>query len=336
MNMSFNHRLGNAIDAIHVGPDCAIGAMSLAWGKNVGVYRPTAILTDQAARAIAGADGERLARLRRMMQRRFDKKRRVRAKRYADYLLDVRAGKQPGGNPPITLYCKESLITSPTGEIMIPLNAQIVPIDGETQLEARFINADREPDTANDLVPFVIWHGISIERASQIFYDLNHYATPVSPREAAPTNVSGAVTRSVLEGVRLAGVSQEAINRVSTSLRKKTHITTFDRLLAAAAGFIHPKEAITHGGIGRVMSALNKPDAVIPEDATSELIARLLRMAVADASIASAPDGVWAAVGARSSNHPVTAQEFANALGAYQTGKPRTLSAYNAIKAVRA
>jgi DNA sulfur modification protein DndB len=68
------------------------------------------------------------------------------------------------------------------GKIQVPWDAQLVAIDGETQLAARFYAANIRQETKNDFVPVMICHGRSIQWARQVFHDLNLLA--VKPNTA--------------------------------------------------------------------------------------------------------------------------------------------------------
>src|SRR5207249_4653528 len=60
-----------------------------------------------------------------------------------------------------------------TALAQIPYGAQVVAIDGETQLAARFVAADINSMTKQEMVPVILCHGQTIDWARQVFHDLN-------------------------------------------------------------------------------------------------------------------------------------------------------------------
>lgn len=119
---------------------------------------------------------ETFFRLRSEVQRLFDGAKRNNVEKYAHYIVGIRAGND-GMTPPIILFSESSLADAEqddgTGFLQIPWDVQLVAIDGETQLAARFEAANINPDTKDDFVPVIICHGRTIEWARQVFHDLN-------------------------------------------------------------------------------------------------------------------------------------------------------------------
>ena len=80
-------------------------------------------------------------------------------------------------SPCIILFAEQELPDAEqedgTGFIQIPWDVQLVAIDGETQLAARFEAANINPETKDEFIPVTICHGRSIEWARQVFHDLN-------------------------------------------------------------------------------------------------------------------------------------------------------------------
>ena len=310
--------VGNPVYGIPVNGNRALVNATLTVAKNFGIIRPSTLENETATRKEAGSDGVALARLRRRVQRGFLAKRKQRAIAYADYLLAIASGARHGGTPPINLYCSEPLIEQ-DGMLHVPFNADVFAIDGETQLEARFYNAERSPESAEEEIPFVIWFGITPEHAAQIVHDFNTYANPISEKEMAARNSEGALTQSVKASIEMSGVSTSAINLTGHSLRKKAFAMSFDQLLAAACGVVSPKEALQHGGLGRVLAQYNVHGASIDADKVAKAVTQITKIAEANPKVArKTPIPVWAALGATASKgRAITLNDFTKANAAY-------------------
>ena len=119
---------------------------------------------------------EDLHRIRLEVQRLFEGAKAKNVMPYTAYIVALHEG-QDGMAPPIILYSKEKLPAVGGNDgaefVQIPWDAQLVAIDGETQLAARFDSANLKPETKNDFVAVVICHDRPIEWARQVFYDLN-------------------------------------------------------------------------------------------------------------------------------------------------------------------
>lgn len=93
---------------------------------------------------------------------------------------------QDGMAPPIILFTQRALPVEEEaagpGRIQVPYGVQLVAIDGETQLAARFEAANIKQETTEDFVPVLICHGQSLQWARQVFHDLNLLA--VKPNAA--------------------------------------------------------------------------------------------------------------------------------------------------------
>jgi hypothetical protein len=310
--------VGNPVYGIAVNGNRALVSATLAVAKNFGIMRPSILESDSASRKEAGSEGVALARLRRQVQRDFRSKRKHRATAYADYLQNVASGERQGGAPPINLYSSLPLIEE-DGVLHIPFDADVFAIDGETQLEARFINAERNPESLNEDIPFIIWFGITPPHAAQIVHDFNTYANPISEKEMAARNSEGALTQAVRAGLEMSGVQSGAINFTGHSLRKKAYAMSFDQLLAVACGVIAPKEALQHGGIGRVLTQANAFGADIDTTKVAKVVSQVAKVAETNSAISrKTPISVWAALGAHASKgKAVAVTDFTKATNAY-------------------
>lgn len=115
---------------------------------------------------------EGLYELRKDVQRLFEGAKRANVESYAKYIVAVSEKKISGMTPPVILYSPAALSMEETA-ILIPWDAQIAAIDGETQLAARYQAANIKPETKNDFIPVLICHGRPKEWARQVFHDLN-------------------------------------------------------------------------------------------------------------------------------------------------------------------
>ncbi len=86
---------------------------------------------------------EGLYELRKDVQRLFEGAKRANVESYAKYIVAVGEMKISGMTPPIILYSPAPLSMDDTA-ILIPWDAQIAAIDGETQLAARYEKARHE------------------------------------------------------------------------------------------------------------------------------------------------------------------------------------------------
>ena len=126
--------------------------------------------------ATTNPDLAALKRIRGEVQRMFQGAKARNVASYAAYLEKTFLG-EPGMAPPITLYSAQPLRTEEDEHgrayLQIPFDAQIIAIDGETQLAARFQARQNNPVTAQDWVAVLICHGQGFDWARQVFYDLN-------------------------------------------------------------------------------------------------------------------------------------------------------------------
>src|SRR5260370_17353001 len=128
---------------------------------------------------------ENVRRIRMEVQRLFEGAKEKTVEPYAQYIVNVNGGAD-GMAPTIILFTEKELNVcddpAGPGSIQIPWDIQLVAIDGETQLAARFEAQNIMEETKNDFVPIVICHGRTIQWARQVFHDLNLLA--VKPNAA--------------------------------------------------------------------------------------------------------------------------------------------------------
>ena len=198
--------------------------------KHAGLSRPSV--------KVRAADDEKYSELRATMNRRFDKARCLRAEGYAKYIRDTEVLRvREGGTPAITLWCDESIEELGEGQLMISYSANLIAVDGETQLEARHIIAESHPDFMNQPVAVTIYAGMSQKFGQQILADYNSYAVPVNAGTAANFNHASVMGRA-LEGVKAHnGWPDNSIKIVGSPKPKKTQFASALQIRAFIAGF---------------------------------------------------------------------------------------------------
>jgi hypothetical protein len=137
--------------------------------------------TEKEKMRVGNTHLEALYELRKDVQRLFEGAKRANVEPYAKYIVGIHEKHLDGMTPAIILYSAMPLEMDDQA-ILIPWDAQIVAIDGETQLAGRFEAANINPDTKNDFVAVLICHGKDKEWARQVFHDLNLLA--VKPNAA--------------------------------------------------------------------------------------------------------------------------------------------------------
>jgi hypothetical protein len=132
--------------------------------------------TEDLEQVSASTDLESLRKMRTEVQRLFEGAKAKNVEPYANYIVAVNAG-QDGMTPPIILFTESELPIyekeDGTAFLQIPYGAQVVAIDGETQLAARFQAGKINSSTKTEFVPVLVCHGRNIAWARQVFHDLN-------------------------------------------------------------------------------------------------------------------------------------------------------------------
>ncbi len=208
------------------------GVTTLAQIEAYGLHRPTEI--DKSARGMSKTKQES-HELHNVINRTFVKARLTNAESYSGYIEAVEVHGRPGGTPAITLFNSESLQET-EGGIVIPYGQVLVAIDGETQTEARFMLADRLPETRNNIIAVTLYHGISVEQARQILHDYNTKGLAWSETKAARFNHTGQLSQAVEKVIEISGVSKDRINYRGATSTKKTVVSN-QQILTALAGY---------------------------------------------------------------------------------------------------
>lgn len=195
------------------------------------------------------------------VQRLFEGAKKKNVPAYADYISMVQQG-QPGLTPSIILWSKELLefeeSDAGTAILQVPFDAQLIAIDGETQLAARFEAARMNPATKADKIAVMFCHGRPAEWARQAFHDVNTYG--VRPNAALAIGMDArdpltAVARELEIGIPFfAG----RVNAARRQLGKRDkEVVTITALRGACVTFAEGISGVKYGA---------KPVYVKPED----------------------------------------------------------------------
>lgn len=185
------------------------------------------------------------------VQRVFDGAKRRNVPDYARYIDGVHRG-EPGLTPPIILWSREPLATEEKGTgaalLQIPYDAQVVAIDGETQLAARFEAARLNPATKGDRIAVMICHGRSANWARQAFHDVNTFG--IRPNSALAIGMDArdpltSVARMVEEEVPF---FKGRVNTSSRQLGKQdTEVITITALRGSVVTLAEGIGGVKHG-----------------------------------------------------------------------------------------
>lgn len=201
-------------------------------------------LTENQKARESHAGLEEIFNLRQQVQRLFTGAKQKNVAAYAKYIASLDAGSF-GVTPQIILYTSRDL-DSEGNVLYLPWDEELVAIDGETQLAARFEALKFSPSTAKQLVDVRICYNRPIEWAKQAFHDLNSLAVRVNSPTALAMDTRDAltsVTRNIAESPFFKG-------RVSSDRqlgKKDTSILTFSGLRAAVVGFYEGAAGFQHG-----------------------------------------------------------------------------------------
>jgi DNA-sulfur modification-associated len=167
--------------------------------------------------------------VRQEVQRSFQGKKQTNVGEYASYILNVEVEGRDGLVPHITLWTDRKLSISDDGlMILIPWEVQLVPIDGDTQLAARFEAANRDRRISGSNVSVDIIHGKSSAFAQQCFYDLNSLGIRPAANLAAAMDQRDPISHIVRELERSLPFLNGRVNLRKASLGPKdTELVSF-------------------------------------------------------------------------------------------------------------
>jgi hypothetical protein len=290
---------GKPMAGIHVNDKKFQGVTSLDQLEDYGLSRPSRL---ENAKVKERKDDKKLSdscSLRDAIQRRFDKKRIVRAEAYAAYIKAVEYGGQFGGTPPITLY----LSTARGLEadcLVVPYGAVLLAIDGETQTEARFLLREEVPDSGSLHVAVTVYHDCTEEFAKQILHDYNRYASPVREKELMTINPEGPLTRVARQAIESAEIAEDRVNRHGVKPGKNQDIAQI-QVMYAVAGYTLQDRALENSA-DRWLEELNNPAMGQTLRGTNgscvSAISLLSKSAVGSSEARTAAPLVWQVAGA--------------------------------------
>src|SRR4029077_6881837 len=121
---------GNPLNGTFVSPGLCSIFSSLNQLEQYGLCCPTTNAFAKAKEIYQDEIFKQAHDLRETFQRRFDKSRRERAQKYADYIEAVYTGNRLGGVPPITIYCPSDCHwIEDRRTLVLPYRSALVNID---------------------------------------------------------------------------------------------------------------------------------------------------------------------------------------------------------------
>jgi len=165
-----------------------------------------------------------VAEIRREVQRLFEGVKKNNVDPYADYIGHLAADAEYGITPAIILWTPDPLQVIEVGYglhlAVIPFGKLFVPIDGETQLAARYEAWDREETVKDQTVPVMIAHGLSSTWARQAFHDINVLGRRPNAAIAISMDNRDPATQIARELEGKVGYLTDRINTMRRQLRK--------------------------------------------------------------------------------------------------------------------
>jgi DNA sulfur modification protein DndB len=197
-------------------------------------------LTENQKARESHAGLEQLAAIRAEVQRSFSGAKGKNVGEYARYIAENK-----GITPQIILYTPTELF-SDSGTLLLPWDTELVAIDGETQLAARFEAAKFLPETGKQLVDVRICYNYPLDWAKQSFHDLNTRAIRVNSSTALAMDTQDALTKVTREVAEIPFFRGRVANDRQIGKNSK-QIVTFSALRASVVGFYEGKAGFQHG-----------------------------------------------------------------------------------------
>ena len=223
---------------------------------------------------------------------------------YAEYIAEVHHG-QDGITPPVILYSEQPLQVAVDnkfgfGSVLVPWGAQLVAIDGETQLAARYEASNIDPETENGFVAVYICHGFTKNWARQAFHDLN--VLGVRPNAAVSIGMDArdpltAIARQVEKRVPF---FRDRVNKVRRQLRgSDTDVVTIASLRGACITFAEGIGGVRYGSRPVMLPEEKQPAVLERTTEWLQAVTEAIGPAMEDREnkLASSPS-VLAAIGA--------------------------------------
>jgi hypothetical protein len=238
------------------------------------------------------------------IQRAFDGAKRTNAVDYCEYVMAISNG-EAGDTPTIDLYSPTPLevIDAPDGgkaTLIWRHDAVVVPYDGETQLAARFLAAQRSADTKKMPVVITVTHGKSVDFARQCFHDRNFFQRRASVGVAMAMDTRDVMINTVRE---IEAKVPEAKGTIEWQARQMPKGNSH---LIAAASFVRTSVVCFAQGIqGVQLDKADVPEGLSKDEFMERAVLWFGRVLTKVAPymkdrenyVASAP-AIWAALGA--------------------------------------
>jgi DNA sulfur modification protein DndB len=259
--------------------------------------------TEDLKQVTANADLEAVRRIRMEVQRLFEGAKAKNVEPYANYIVALKAG-QPGMTPPIILFTEHSLkfeeTDDGTSRVLVPWGTQLVAIDGETQLAARFEAANIDGNTKQEFVPVLICHGHTLDWARQVFHDLNLLGVRPNAAIGISMDARDPLTYVARQVEHRVPFFSNRVNTVRRQLRRSdSHVVTITALRGACVTLAEGIGGVKYGArpVHVDSSKVEHVCTVAAEWFTS--VANAIGPAIEDRerTLASAP-AVLAAIGA--------------------------------------
>lgn len=307
---------GVEIQGIWISPTRFMGSSCLNALEWYGLKRPSRL--EQAPNAeMKDQKFKAAVTLRRDVQRRFDAARRKRAQLYARYLEGLMVHKRKGSAPAITIWTEFAEVDEDAGVLYFKHDSPLVAIDGETQLEARYILRD-DPDfgrkeTGDYHFPIDIHHDVPEDFARQVLHDYNFYAHPVTERQAITQNVESPITQAVHQILEGADVDKSLISRFKQTPAGK-EVISVSQVMCALIGCIMKETAISSSAlsfVGKSKGRLVHHDGEVTDNGhiavsqlDRDLITELVRFSKDKRDATKASIETWTAAGILAATHP--------------------------------
>lgn len=259
--------------------------------------------TEDLKQVSASAELESIRRIRTEVQRLFEGAKAKNVEPYAHYVVALKRG-QAGMTPPIILFTEQKLPIEQqadgTAFAQVPYGTQLVAIDGETQLAARFEAGDIDSTTKQDFIPVVLCHGRNLAWARQVFHDLNLLGVRPNAAIGISMDERDPLTHVAREVERRVPFFSGRVNTVRRQLRRSDpHVVTITSLRGAC---ITLAEGIGGVKFGAKPVSIPREDVDFITETTTEwltAVAEAIGPAIEDREhkLAGAP-AVLAAIGA--------------------------------------
>ena len=245
-----------SIKGIAVGATRFSGASSIAELSGFGVFQPSRQPKKTDVKNLSH-NQRKSAALREQVQRGMTAERVRNAEDFARYIRGVETGSIIGGTPSITLFIDSPCIVK-DGGLQIPYGAGVIAIDGETQLEARFILAEDQCEGAADwMFPVSVFHSCDHNVAKQYLVDVNMFGLRMNTKVAASLDQTGRLTLVVRDALKSLGLLPNVLNFNATRPTKRQLIAR-TQLWAGIVGFLTGKPSTTRN-LSNLAEEFNNP-----------------------------------------------------------------------------